>query len=298
MPSRRAVLTLPFIAPLVAACSPLGFVNALVPKDGDSTLAMADLAYGAHPRQRFDVYVPEAGVRDRPAPLLLFLYGGSWRQGDKANYAFVGRAFAAQGFVTAIPDYRIVPAVRYPDFVVDCGMALAAFRQQAAVFGGWDGPVFVVGHSAGAYNAVMLALAPELQAAAGIDGEAIAAVAGLSGPYDFLPLRVRATREAFAGVDDLQATQPVNRVHGAAPPMLLVNGSDDEVVVPENIHELQRKLEAAGGVAVTRVYEGLGHAGTLVGIARPLRWREDILGDVTGFFRAVERGTPVAGAVG
>lgn len=273
-------------------------MNALVPKDAGSFRAETDLAYGTHPRQRFDVYVPDAGRSDRPAPLLLFLYGGSWRRGDKANYGFVGRAFAAQGFITAIPDYRIVPEVRYPAFVVDCGRALKAFRRQAAFFGGADGPVFLVGHSAGAYNAVMLALASEIQAAAGIDGEAIAAVAGLSGPYDFLPLRVRATREAFAGVADLETTQPVNRAHGEAPPMLLVNGSEDAVVALENIHRLQGKLEAAGSVAVTREYDGVGHAGTLVNIARPLRWRDDILGDVTSFFAAVERGGPVAVARG
>jgi acetyl esterase/lipase len=288
---------MPLLAPLLAACSPLGALNALVPKDPGSTRAAADLPYGPDPRQRFDVYVPEAGVGVRPAPLLLFLYGGSWREGDKANYAFVGRAFAAQGFVTAIPNYRMVPEVRYPDFVIDCGRALAGFREQAATFGGDGGPVFLAGHSAGAYNAVILALAEELQAAAGIDREAIAAVAGLSGPYDFLPLRVRATREAFAGVDDLEASQPVNRVHGSAPPMLLVNGSDDEVVVPGNIHRLQEKLVAAGGEAVVREYAGLGHAGTLVSLARPLRWRSEVLDDVTGFFAAVRQGTPLVDSI-
>jgi acetyl esterase/lipase len=291
-------MTMPLLAPLLAACSPLGVMNALVPKDPGSTRAAADLPYGTDPRQRFDVYVPEAGVGVRPSPLLLFLYGGSWREGDKANYAFVGRAFAAQGFVTAIPNYRMVPEVRYPDFVVDCGRALAGFRERAATFGGDGGPVFLAGHSAGAYNAVILSLAEELQAAAGIDREAIAAVAGLSGPYDFLPLRVRATREAFAGVDDLEATQPVNRVHGSAPPMLLVNGSDDEVVVPGNIHRLQDKLEAAGGVAVACEYDGLGHAGTLLSLSRPLRWRSEVLDDVTGFFAAVRQGTPLEAAIG
>lgn len=298
MPSRRAVLSLPLLTPLLGGCNPLGLMNAVVPKDTGSTLAASDLAYGRHPRQRLDVYVPADGVGGRPAPLLIFLYGGSWREGDKANYAFVGRAFAARGFVTAIPDYRMVPEVRYPDFVIDAGRALAAFRREAPGFGGDGGPVYLVGHSAGAYNAVMLALAPELQAAAGIDERAIAAVAGLSGPYDFLPLRVRSTREAFAGVDDLDATQPINRVHGEAPPMLLVNGTDDEVVVPGNIHRLQEKLQAAGGTAVVREYEGLGHAGTLTGIARPLRWRSDILGDVTSFFAAVQSGAPLAASVG
>jgi acetyl esterase/lipase len=286
LPSRRTALSLPLLAPLLAACSPLGAMNALVPKDAGSHRAATDIAYGAHPRQRFDLYVPENAGDN--APLLMFLYGGSWREGDKANYAFVGRAFAAAGYVTAIPDYRVVPEVRYPDFVVDCGRALATFQARAADFGACPGPVHLVGHSAGAYNAVMLALADEIAEAAGFDRCTIAAVAALSGPYDFLPLRVRATREAFAGVADLEATQPVNRIHPDAPPMWLANGSQDEVVVPGNIHRLRALLEAEGAVAVSREYDNLGHAGTLLGLARPFRWRSDVLADITDFFAGLE----------
>lgn len=284
LPSRRTALGLPLIAPLAAACSPLGVMNALVPKDGGSVRAATDIAYGPHPRQRFDVYVPENRPEDGPAPLLVFLYGGSWRRGDKANYGFVGHAFAAAGYVTAIPDYRIVPEVRYPDFVIDCGRAIAAFQDGAPAFGSRPGPVHLVGHSAGAYNAVMIALADDLARAAGLERATIAAVAALSGPYDFLPLRVRATRQAFAGVEDLEASQPVNRVHADAPPMLLANGSDDGVVTPENIYRLQALLRDAGAIAVTREYANLGHAGTLLGLARLFRWRADVLADVTGFF--------------
>jgi acetyl esterase/lipase len=286
------LLSLPLVAP-AAACSPLGILNAVVPKDAGSKMAAADLAYGPHPRQRFDVYVPTGDAGERPAPLALFLYGGSWREGNKENYAFVGRALAARGFVTAIPDYRLVPEVRYPDFVIDGGLALAAFRERAAVFGGRPGAVHLAGHSAGAYNAVMLALAPELQAAAGMAVTAIASVAALSGPYDFLPLRVRATRQAFKGVADLEATQPVNRVHCGAPPMLLANGTDDDIVVPKNIDKLGDLLEAAGNTVVRRRYADLGHAWTLIGMARLLRWRADMLDDVTSFFHAVESDRPL-----
>ncbi len=286
MPARRTALSLPLLAPLLAACSPLGILNALVPKDPGSYRSATDIAYGRHPRQRFDVYAPDMATEE--LPLLVFLYGGSWQQGDKANYAFVGRAFAAAGYLVAIPDYRVVPEVRYPDFVIDCGRAMAALLDRAPEFGGKPGPVHLVGHSAGAYNAVMLALADDLAQAAGLERSSIAAVAALSGPYDFLPLRVRATKEAFHGVEDLEATQPVNRVRPDAPPMLLVNGSDDDIVVPRNIHRLQELLRAEGVKAVTREYEGLGHAATLLGLARPLRWRADVLGDVTVFFDGLD----------
>lgn len=296
LPSRRAALGLPFIAPLAAACSPVGVMNALVPKDTGSIRAATDVPYGSDARQGFDVYIPKNAAEHGSAPLLVFLYGGSWRRGDKANYGFVGHAFAAAGYVTAIPDYRIVPEVRYPDFVIDCGRAVAAFQDRAREFGGRPGAVYLVGHSAGAYNAVMLALADDLARQGGLDRTTIAAVAALSGPYDFLPLRVRATREAFAGVEDLEASQPVNRARADAPPMLLANGSDDGVVTPENIYRLQALLRDAGAIAITREYANLGHAGTLLGLARLFRWRADVLEDVTGFFADLDDLTREAAA--
>lgn len=293
MPSRRVTLSLPFLAPL-AACSPLGVINGLVPKDAGSERAAADLPYGELPRQRFDVYVPEGLAADAAAPTLMFIYGGGWNRGDKGNYAFVGRALAAAGFVTAIPDYRVVPEVRYPDFVIDCALALAAFKQVAPDYGGRPGPTFVAGHSAGAYNAVMLGLAPELLEPADLTFDDIAGIAAISGPYDFLPLRVEDTRAAFGGYEDLPATQPVNRTHGAAPPMLLVNGSDDEIVSPKNVDRLQAELEAAGSTAVTQVYEGMGHVAPLLAISRPFREPGGVLDDVIAFFKSIDDGTLLA----
>ena len=66
--------------------------------------------------------MPETGAAD--APVMMFIYGGGWNDGAKADYAFVGHAFASRGFVTVVPDYRLVPQVRFPDFVDDCALAL------------------------------------------------------------------------------------------------------------------------------------------------------------------------------
>ncbi len=72
-----------------------------------------DVAYGPNPRQRMDIYVPKGGG-DGPKPVVFFIYGGSWANGDKETYSFVGDALAARGFVTVIADYRLVPEVRFP----------------------------------------------------------------------------------------------------------------------------------------------------------------------------------------
>ncbi len=288
MLDRRTIARLPLLAPLIAACRPVTVLDTLVPKDAQSELAAEGLAYGRLPRQRFDIYVPTGeAAAGGPLPLLLFIYGGGWRSGRKSDYRFAGRAFAAQGYVTAVADYRLVPEARYPDFLVDCGMALAAFREAAPAYGGDPGWTFVAGHSAGAYNAVMLALAPEIALAAGYDRASIGAVAGISGPYDFLPLRVDSTRNAFGSATDLAATQPINRVDATAPPMILMTGAADEIVVPGNADRLAAELRAAGVAVEVVRYEGVGHNGALMSLARPFRGYADTLGDTDRFLEKV-----------
>lgn len=297
MLDRRRIRQLPLLGPLITACRPVTVLDTLVPKDAQSELAAADLAYGPLPRQRFDVYVPTGAAATGGArPLLLFIHGGAWRSGRKSDYRFAGRAFAARGYVTAVAGYRLVPEVRYPDFLVDCGMALAAFRTTAPDFGGDPEQTFVAGHSAGAYNAVMLALAPEIATAAGFDRAAIRGIAGIAGPYDFLPLERDDMRDAFEAADDLPATQPINRVAASAPPMILLTGTADTVVVPGNADRLAAELKAAGAAVEIVRYEGVGHNGVLMSIARPFRGHADILGDVDGFFRRVIAAAPPLGA--
>jgi len=290
LPAHRAIAGLSPVQRLVAACSPLAVLDRLVPKDAGASLAVRDLAYGPHPRHRLDIYLPEPLDEAMRPPLLMFCPGGAWRGGSKAHCRFIGRAFAARGFVTAIPDHRLVPEVRFPDFVVDCGKALRAFRNAARSRTGSSGPLFLAGYAAGAYNAVMLGLDDGIAKAAGYPRHVIAGIAGIAGPYDFLPLEGAATRDAFAGVDDLAATQPVNLVTAEAPPMLLLAGSADTRVPPRNAEQLARRLQGAGGRAEVRHYRGLGHAGTLLSLARPFRARADIPGDISAHFHAIAAG--------
>ena len=183
-----------------------------------------------------------------------------------------------------------MPAVRFPDFLADCGRAVAAFQDAARSRAGSNGPLFLAGHSAGAYNAVMLGLDAGIAARAGYAREAIAGVAGLSGPYDFLPLGLPATRAAFAGALDLEATQPIRHAGVPAPPLLLLTGTEDTLVRPRNAERLAQALREAGNRAELRRYAGLGHGGTLVAIARPFRRRAPILDDISSYCMAIANG--------
>jgi acetyl esterase/lipase len=150
-------------APLLlalASCSPLHTFNALVPKDGAAALVAKDQAFASGPRRKLDLYAPKRRSADARLPVIVFFYGGSWSSGDKKGYGFAGRALAAQGFLVAIPDYRLVPEVRFPGFIEDGAAAVRWVRANAARFGGDPDRIVLAGHSAGAYNAAMLSFDP------------------------------------------------------------------------------------------------------------------------------------------
>jgi acetyl esterase/lipase len=273
--------------PFLAGCSRLGAFNAVLSDEGGTELAGGSIAYADGPRARLDIYRPSRNGDGAARPVIFFVYGGSWSSGSRRDYAFVGRAFAARGYVTVIADYRLVPAVRYPAFLEDGAAALAWTHTNIASYGGNPDLIFAAGHSAGAYNAVMLAMEPRLLAAAGSDRAVIRATAGLSGPYDFLPLDSRSTRNAFGEAQDLAATQPVNLPTAGVAPMLLATGDADTLVEPRHTRALAAHLEAGGRTVTTRIYEGLSHADTLLAISQPLRGRAPVLEDMDGFFRSV-----------
>ena len=283
----RPVRALPFLLFLaLAGCSPLGAFNAVVPKDAVEGEAVRDVRYGEGPRRLLDIY--GAAGTEAEKPVIFFVYGGSWSSGSKENYSFAGRALASRGYVTVIADYRLVPEVRYPGFVEDTAAALAWVEQNIGRYGGDGDRLFVVGHSAGAYNAVMLAMAPRFLAAEGSSAGIIDGVAALSGPYDFLPLDAESTIAAFGEVEDLEATQPVNLPVAGVPPMLLIHGADDTLVYPRNSRALARHIEEGGGRAELVVYDGLDHADTLLTLSRFFRDDAPILKRIDAFFESLD----------
>jgi acetyl esterase/lipase len=258
--------------------------DALAPHDRGTRRALRDVPYGPNARQKLDVYAP-AGANG--LPVLIFFYGGSWRSGDKDDYEWLGAAFAAQGFVTVIADYRLVPEVVFPDFVSDCAGAVSWVQENISHHGGDPVKLVLCGHSAGAYNAMMLTLAPEFLGASGVEIGRIRGAIGLAGPYDFLPFDVDATHNAFGRAPDPALTQPVHFARGEAPPLLLLWGEDDTTVGRRNLDGLARAQRAAGGVVETITYPDVDHIDILLALSRPLRGRAPVLDDVSVFVRRV-----------
>ncbi|HEX3675236.1 MAG TPA: alpha/beta hydrolase [Rhizomicrobium sp.] len=264
----------------LAGCGP-ATLNLFVPSEGYTI--QHDIAFGSDPRQKLDIYVPDGGVKN--APVLLFLYGGSWQTGDKDGYRWVGQTFASQGVVTVIADYRLYPPAHFPDFVVDAALALRKVHEIIATYGGDPGRIFVAGHSAGAYNAIMLASDPKFIHDAGGDMSWIRGAIGIAGPYDFLPMTDPAIIAAFGSANDPQ-TQPITFVDGKRPPMLLVAGTADETVSPGNTDRMTAKLKANGSEVQEILYPGVGHIGIILSLAPGFRDKTTLRDDMLAFIRA------------
>lgn len=275
----RRLLSLTPLA-LLTACSGADILNGLTPKEGYRVETA--ITYGDDERHRLDLYTPDTGD---PAALVVFFYGGSWENGERGDYLFVGEAFASRGIAVAVPDYRLYPEVRYPAFLEDSAAAVAwAHRHH-------QGPVFLVGHSAGAYNAIMLALdgrwlgAERLRAC-----DTLAGAVGLAGPYDFLPLQSASLKDIFGPEETREDTQPINHVNDSAPPLLLLSGDEDGIVSPRNSRVLAERQEAAGGRVQARFYPGLGHLRLVGALSRPLRGSAPVLDDIVAFVQRESAG--------
>ncbi len=279
------------LAAALAGCSGLAVLNAVEPAGGVQTTT--DIAFRPGPRGGLDVYRPAHAAPH--APVVVFIYGGGWDSGRRQDYRFVGLSLARRGFVAVIPDYRLYPEVRWPAFLRDNAEAVRWAHDHAVEYGGDPGRLMLMGHSAGAYDALMLALDPRWLGAVGLDPRRdLRAAAGLAGPYDFLPLTSDKLKDVFGPPDQRPDTQPINHVGRHAPPLFLGYDAGDTVVRPLNTLHLADKVRAAGGEVEVRRYAGVNHQLLIGAVAAPLRPLAPVLRDVTAFFDA--HGAPPTGA--
>ena len=260
---------------------PLALFNRLVRRD--TYQEQADLEYGSLPRQKLDVYAPLGEVRD--LPVVVFFYGGSWHSGRRQDYRFVAQALTSKGFVAVIPDYRLYPEATFPAFVEDGAAAFAWVHNNISRFGGNPDRLFVMGHSAGAYIAAMLSLDAQYLGQVGLTPGDIRGFIGLSGPYDFLPLKRQWLIKIFGGADGIPETQPVNFVTAAAPPALLLHGATDKVVLASNTRHLAQRWREAGRPVVEIIYPHYKHLTILLYLASFLQEGEPVLRDVANFIQ-------------
>ena len=273
----------------LSACSPITLLNALGQSAGKTETHAIPYAQGD--RHQLDIYAPRAqtsgpqpNAPQPSAPVVVFLYGGGWKTGERANYRFVATALAARGYLTVVPDYRLFPQVRFPAFLRDNAAAIAWTKANIARYGGNPTRIFLMGHSAGAYNAAMLTLDTQWLGAEGLNPDRdIAGTIALSGPYDFLPFNDPELGEIFAPAGDLRLSQPITFARGNAPPMFLASGTADQTVRPRNTQHLADAIRQAGGTVQQRLYPGISHVQVIGAVAPVLRWLAPVTADVTAF---------------
>ena len=238
------------------------------------------LAYGPLARQKLDIYHAAPGI-ERKA-IVIFYYGGGWRRGEREIYRFIGAALATQGFTTVVPDYRLYPQAVFPAFMEDAAQAYDYVEKNLNA--GKSDRIVLMGHSAGAYIAALLALDGRYLAEAAPDAPPPAAVIGLAGPYSFDPTTWPRTARIFAAAaENPDRARPVAFVSDKAPPMFFSRGANDQVVVGFNADDLALALRDKGVIVENRLYPDLGHVGLVLTLSRPFRWRAPLLEDSIAF---------------
>jgi acetyl esterase/lipase len=264
------------LAGLLGGCSPAGLLNATVSRRGFTR--EADIAYGPDPRQRLDLYRPDKPRAD--GKTVIFFYGGSWDTGSKNDYLFVAQALTANGYTVVIPDYRLYPAVRFPAFVDD-GARVVRWTADRV---GTD-KVFVMGHSAGAHIALLLAANTPYLATAGVDRTKLGGAIGLAGPYDFLPLKSAKLIDIFGGANNPQI-EAITFAKAPLPPALLIHGTADTTVYPRNSTNLAAAWRAAGAPVELKLYPEVGHIDVVAALSGLLSGRAPTRTDVATWLDA------------
>jgi acetyl esterase/lipase len=226
-----------------------------------------------------DVYLPQQDDKREPNPsAIVFFYGGAFRAGRKSEYRFVGEALTKAGITVAIPDYRIYPEARFPNFVQDGAMAAAKLLERNFTPGG----LFLMGHSAGAYIAAMLGANGTYLRACGVAPSSVGGVIALSGRYHDSLLQDAIAEAIFCGPARGE-TRPASFVGGDCPPYFLAAGARESPTVLASKTVLTADLRRTGNEVEEHVYAGTGHAGVIAALTPRRRVRTPVLSDIVRF---------------
>lgn len=258
-----------------AAVKPTAALNLLTPSGG---YKVQQLSYGNHRRQSMDIYIPSTASPKIP---VVFVYGGAWRSGDKKDYRFVAQALTSLGHPVIIPNYRLFPEVQFPTFIDDVADAIRFLdSQNNSALGQPFNEYILMGHSAGAHSAALLAADTRYLAQRGVRAT-LKGLIGIAGPYD-LPMNDPEVSPVF-GTSTTEQTNVVSNAGRSMPPTLLLHGLADTRVKPFHTERFRDKLLGNGSSVTTRLYPKVDHSKIIGSLAVPLRFLNNSFEDIKGF---------------
>jgi arylformamidase len=233
--------------------------------DDDPTLLVSrDLAYGARPRQRFDLV--RARIPGGPAPGLVFIHGDFWQEGSKAGSGFMARPCAAAGWVHMGAGYTLCPDATLGEIVAEIAALIRHLTDRAASLGLDSSRLILAGHSAGGHLATAML--------AGLAGDDIAGrvvgVVAVSGVYDLAPIAASyvnaAARIAPSDVDRLS---PLLHAPRRDVPVHLVIGADEPDAFHRQTEALHRSWQPHLSRLTLDIAAGRDHFDILDHLADP-----------------------------
>ena len=217
--------------------------------------ATKDIAYAADAveKHRLDVYAP-AGAHN--APVLLFVHGGGFVEGDRRDYNGVGTALAAAGIVAVLPSYRLYPQADARGAAADVAAATVWTANHIATYGGNARGIIMGGHSAGAFLAALVALDPEYLQALGAAPSIVRGLIGFSGTYDVRdidpeaapPERQLIGRYFGSSQETRAAASPITYAAKLSPPVALFCGGVDDAPACGQRDQFFAALVGAGAI--------------------------------------------------
>lgn len=271
------------LSTLVTACSNLALTALNTPSYLFSSHEVhKNIAYGALDHQKLDLYLPDSNAPLKKQ-MVVFIYGGSWTSGSKANYYFVADALTSAGYAVAIPDYIKFPDDVFPAFVNDIALSIAWLEQHAEEYLPVESLV-LMGHSAGAHTGALLITDSQYLNQHNVPENTISAFIGLAGPYNFRP-KEKKYRDIFNNLEDFAQMRPTHFVSGKEPPVLLLHGAEDTTVLSINTTAFEQRLEENGSTVNTKYYATLGHVNIALGLSRTLDRKDVVLKDILSFLQ-------------
>jgi arylformamidase len=218
----------------------------------------ADVAYGTHPRETYDLFLPDT----TPRGLVLFVHGGYWLRFDKSSWSHLAAGPVAQGWAVAMPSYTLAPEARIPEITAQIARALTNAAAEVA------GPIRLTGHSAGGHLVTRMICADTPVSGNILDR--VAHVLSISGLHDLRPL-LHTQMNAELGLTKATAAKESPAMHRPQPgiPVTAWVGGHER---PEFLRQsalLREQWARLGCAACLHVAQGLHHFNVIDGLALP-----------------------------